>query len=67
MSDFDCLSIREVRELTGTPIKARQFKFLRLNGIRHFKGLDGRPRVPRSAVETQPSDTASTWVPNKAA
>ena len=68
MSDI-CLSREEMRDLCGTPLKERQFEFLRSNGIRHYKGLDGRPRVVRSAVEGNDvgGKVAAPWKPNKAA
>lgn len=65
-----CLSRAEVRELTGTPILARQVAFLRANGIRHYLDAHGRPVVLRSAVEgvASPAQPAATeWKPNKAA
>lgn len=66
-----CLSRKEMRELCGTPLKDRQFAFLRANGIRHYKGLDDRPRVLRSTIEGVGDEAAAkaiaTWKPNKAA
>ena len=61
------LSRDEVRDLTGTPIKARQVKFLRANGIRHYMDGYGRPKVLRSAVEGTgtPADLPE-WKPRKA-
>lgn len=66
MSDL-VLSRDEVRDLTGTPIKARQVKFLRANGIRHYLDAYGRPKVLRSAVEgTGTADDLPEWKPRKA-
>lgn len=64
-----CLSRAEVRELTGTPILARQVAFLRTNGIRHYLDAHGRPTVLRSAVEGSPApaEPPESWKPNKAA
>lgn len=63
-----CLSKQEIRELTGTPIRTRQFKMLRDNGIRHYADSHGCPVVLRSAVEGRPAtDEAPSWKPNKAA
>lgn len=65
-----CLSRKEMRELCGTPLKDRQYAFLRSNGIRHYKGLDDRPRVLRSTVEGSDAagiKPAAKWKPNKAA
>lgn len=64
-----CLSREEVRELTRTPIRARQVKVLAKNGVRHYVDGHGWPVVLRSAVEgsqDQPQG-AATWQPNKAA
>lgn len=63
------LSRTEVRELCGTPIRARQCEFLRRNGIAHYLEADGTPVVLRAAIEPgrkQAQDSA-TWKPNKAA
>jgi hypothetical protein len=63
-----CLSREEVRELTRTPILARQVDFLRRNGIRHYLDPHGRPVVLRSAVEGDSAPAKPQgWSPNKAA
>jgi len=62
------LSRQELRQFTGTPVVAKQFKMLRDNGIRHYTDAHGRPVVLWSAVEGRPAtDEAPTWKPNKAA
>lgn len=67
MSDF--LSRQEIREMTRTPIRARQVAFLRRNGIRHYVDLAGWPVVARSAVQGNGSAPAEPrqWKSNKAA
>lgn len=68
MSELSRLSIREVRELTGTPIIALQLKFLRDNGIAHYIDTNhsGRPAVLRSAVEPKAAQAQpAKWTPNK--
>ncbi|WP_414611796.1 DUF4224 domain-containing protein [Stenotrophomonas muris] len=68
-----CLSRDSMRELCGTPYKDRQQEFLVLNGIPHFKGLDGWPRVlwatleGDSEVETDKATVVAGWKSNKAA
>ncbi|PZS42721.1 DUF4224 domain-containing protein [Stenotrophomonas maltophilia] len=68
-----CLSRESMRELCGTPYKERQLAFLVLNGIPHFKGLDGWPRVlwatleGDSEVETDKATVVAGWKSNKAA
>ncbi len=63
-----CLSKSEVKDLTRTPIKARQVDFMRRNGIRHYLDADGWPVVLRSTVEGRKDDgSAKGWNPNKAA
>lgn len=69
MSDLT-LSKQEVRELTRTPIKARQVAFLHANGIRHYVDAHGWPVVLRSALaagETKARQSRAPWTPNKAA
>lgn len=63
------LSRSEVRELCGTPIKARQCEFLRRNGIAHYLEADGTPVVLRAAIEPRAErrEDSATWKPNKAA
>jgi hypothetical protein len=67
MSDL-CLSRDEIRDLTRTPIRARQAAFLRANGIRHYLDGHGWPVVLRSSVEgsSVPKSTPA-WTPRKAA
>lgn len=66
-----CLSREERRDLCGSPFKEKQYAFLRQNGIRHYKGLDGWPRVLRSTIEgtghSEKDEAVDTWKPNKAA
>ncbi len=68
MSDL-CLSRAEIAALCRTPQRARQARFLRDNGIRHYLDAHGWPVVLRSAVEGAPAtgDAPATWKPNKAA
>ena len=64
------LSKTELRELTRTPIRARQVQFLQRNGIRHYLDAGGWPVVLRSAVESTPDLAAGSppsWKPRKAA
>ena len=68
-----CLSRESMRELCGTPYKDRQQEFLVLNGIPHYKGLDGWPRVLWSTLEggadasTDKAAAVAQWQPNKVA
>jgi hypothetical protein len=64
-----CLSRDEIRDLTRTPVRARQAAFLRANGIRHYLDAHGWPVVLRSSVEqTAPvAALAAAWTPRKAA
>ncbi len=62
-----CLSRDEIRDLTRTPIKARQAAFLRANGIKHYMDGHGWPVVLRSAVEPTMIEALPKWKPNKAA
>lgn len=62
-----CLSRDEVRDLTRTPIRARQVAFLRANGIRHYVDGHGWPVVLRSAVEGEVAKAVPAWAPRKAA
>lgn len=63
------LSRNEVKELCGTPIRAKQCAFLRLNGIPHYLEEDGTPVVLRASIEPKAErrEDSSTWKPNKAA
>ncbi|WP_117310006.1 DUF4224 domain-containing protein [Stenotrophomonas sp. G4] len=68
-----CLSRHSMRELCGTPYRDRQQEFLVLNGIPHFKGLDGWPRVLWATleggddVETEKATAVAGWQSNKVA
>jgi hypothetical protein len=63
-----CLSKREIRELTGSPLRKKQRAFLVKNGIRHYLDEHDRPVVLRSTVEGAPAEAApKAWSPNKAA
>lgn len=68
-----CLSRESMRELCGTPYKDRQMEFLVLNGVPHYKGLDGWPRVLWSTLEGGASTgnekpaAAAPWRSNKVA
>lgn len=69
MSDLT-LSKSEVRDLTRTPIKARQIAFLRRNGIRHYEDAHGWPVVLRSALEDGKGSAPAqdrVWKPRKRA
>lgn len=63
------LSRDEVRQLCGTPQRARQAAFLRKNGIRHYLDAHDWPVVLRAAIEDRSAaeKTATEWKPNKAA
>lgn len=63
------LSRDEVRELTRTPIRARQVAFLRKNGIRHYVDGHGWPVVLRATVagDTVAPETGKAWKSNKVA
>lgn len=65
------LSRAEIRDLTDTPVIAKQIAFLVANGIRHYidPNHGGRPVVLRSTVELQQAASAAPakWKPNKAA
>ena len=64
-----CLSKNEVAALCRTPQRARQRKFLQLNGIRHYLDAHGWPVVLRASVAELPAIPASAggWKSNKAA
>ncbi|WP_312318892.1 DUF4224 domain-containing protein [Stenotrophomonas sp.] len=68
-----CLSREEMRSLCGTPYREKQLEFLILNGIAHYKGLDGRPRVLWATLEGAPDASVAQaravaeWKPNKVA
>lgn len=68
-----CLSRESMRELCGTPYKERQQEFLVLNGIPHYKGLDGWPRVLWATLEggadaaTEKAVAVAEWRSNKVA
>jgi hypothetical protein len=62
------LSRDEVKALAGTPQRARQAKFLRKNGIRHYLDAYDWPVVLRSSVEPVTGvESAPAWKSNKAA
>lgn len=63
------MSRDDIRAFTRTPFKARQAKFLRENGIRHYLDAHGWPVVLWAAVDgKQPSKQAPVeWNSNKAA
>ena len=62
------LSRTEIKDLTRTPIQARQVAFLRANGIRHYLDGHGWPVVLRSSVEGGTgAKPAPAWTPRKAA
>lgn len=67
MSEALCLTRGEIKALTRTPQKARQLKFLRQNGIRHYIDCQGWPVVLRAAVGADPSPKPEVieWWPNK--
>lgn len=52
MSAF-LLSPAEVEELTGTPQRSRQLRWLRENGYAAEVGADGKVKVLRAAVEAR--------------
>lgn len=64
-----CLSRDEIRGMARTPIRARQAKFLRDNGIKHYIDPHGWPVVLRATVEVNNAapDAGKAWKPNKAA
>lgn len=51
MSGALFLRREEVEELTGYRMPSRQIRWLRKQGIPHWIAADGRPRVPRAAIE----------------
>ncbi len=70
MSDSPYLSRDEIRDLTRTPQRKRQAKFLIQNGIRHYLDAHGWPVVLWSAVEGTPEPRAAAaveWESNRAA
>jgi len=60
-----CLSRDEIAELTRTPQRARQVRFLALNGIRHYVDAHGWPVVTRHAVTGEGSvpSARAKWQP----
>lgn len=67
MSDLT-LSKAEVRELTRTPIKARQIAFLVRNGIKHYEDAHGWPIVLRATLAGDRSAKPQRpWKSNKVA
>jgi hypothetical protein len=62
------MSREDIRAFTRTPFKARQAKFLRENGIRHYLDAHGWPVVLWASVGDVAAEAAvATWKPNKAA
>lgn len=51
MSETLFLSADELAALTGLVQPAAQIRWLSRNGLRHFVRADGRPVVPRKALE----------------
>lgn len=45
------LGAEEIRDLTGYRLAAYQIKWLQRQGITHWVRADGKPVVPRSAIE----------------
>lgn len=63
-----CLSRDEIRDLTRTPQRARQIRFLQQNGIKHYVDAHGWPVVLRSAVGAnaeKPAATTTPWVSDR--
>lgn len=49
------LSTGELYELTGYRLAAYQVRWLQRQGITHWVRADGKPVVPRSALEGRPA------------
>lgn len=64
-----CLTRDEIKALTRSPMKERQLRFLRQNGIRHYIDCKGWPVVLRAAVGADPEPPQEPkvpeWRPNK--
>lgn len=61
------LSSAELRELTGTAVKADQIAYLKEKNIRHWgPNRAGKITVPRSAIDGQPPapTDAPAWSPD---
>lgn len=69
MADSPYLSRDEIRDLTRTPQRKRQAKFLRDNGIRHYLDAYGWPVVLWSEIEGTPErkKAGTEWEHGKAA
>jgi len=67
MADPVRLSRREMADFAGSPQKARQIGFLRLNGIPHYVDAHGWPVVLWRHIDPQrqPSEDRKPWKPNK--
>lgn len=61
-----CLTREELTELSGYKMPSKITKWLRLNGLAHFIGADGWPRVMRDGSFFVPK-TLTKSVPNVAA
>lgn len=63
------LSKAEVADLCGSPQRARQIGFLRLNGIRHYVDAHGWPVVLWRHIDLAhpAAEDRKVWKPNKAA
>lgn len=63
------LSKAEVADLCGSPQRAHQIGFLRLNGIKHYVDVHGWPVVLWCHLDPArgPSEDRKAWKPNKAA
>lgn len=68
MADPVRLSRTEMANFTGSPQKARQIGFLRLNGIPHYVDAHGWPVVLWRQLDPSQRTVAEpkAWKPNKA-
>lgn len=61
------LSKEEVKKLTGCSLKALQIDTLRKNGVRFTLNRQGKPIVPRSAIDgseaSKKSEAKPAWSP----
>ena len=69
MSEPVRLSKAEVANLCGSPQRARQIGFLRLNGIPHYVDAHGWPVVLWCHIDPvhPAAEDRKVWKPNKAA
>ncbi|MGN6788919.1 MAG: DUF4224 domain-containing protein [Rhodanobacteraceae bacterium] len=69
MTDAVRLSRSEMADFTGSPQRAHQIGFLRLNGIPHYVDAHGWPVVLWRHLDPQqrPKEDRKPWKPNKAA